>query len=70
MEYKKDDIAQLWKRISFDDDEKAFESFYYLMYEPLIRFSVMYVNQREEAEEIVSEIFVKCWLNRNNLQLI
>ena len=28
----------------------------------------MYIHQREVAEEIVTDVFVKCWLNRNNLQ--
>lgn len=34
---------------------------------PLIRFSMMYVHQKEAAEEIVSDVFVKCWLNRKSL---
>jgi RNA polymerase sigma-70 factor (family 1) len=64
---KKVDILNLWKRISIHDDDKAFESLFYLLNTPLIKFCMMYVNQNEVAEEIVSDIFVKCWLNRKNL---
>jgi RNA polymerase sigma-70 factor (family 1) len=31
---------------------------------------MMYIHQREEAEEIVTDVFVKTWINRNNLQHI
>ena len=60
----------LWQRICFDDDVKAFESFYYLLYDALVRFSMMYTHQREEAEEIVTNVFVKSWINRSNMQHI
>ena len=60
----------LWQRICFDDDVKAFESFYYLLYDALVRFSMMYTHQREEAEEIVTNVFVKSWISRSNMQHI
>lgn len=60
----------LWQRICFNDDVKAFESFYYLLYDALVRFSMMYIHQREEAEEIVTNVFVKSWINRSNMQHI
>lgn len=58
----------LWRSICFNDDVKAFESFYYLLYDALVRFSMMYIHQREAAEEIVTDVFVKSWLNRSNLR--
>lgn len=30
----------------------------------------MYIHQKEEAEEIVTDVFVKSWLNRGNMQHI
>ena len=30
----------------------------------------MYVHQKEEAEEIVTDVFVKSWMNRSNMQHI
>jgi RNA polymerase sigma-70 factor (family 1) len=49
------------------DDDKAFESFFYLLNMPLIKFCMMYIHQKEWAEEIVSDVFAKCWTNRKNL---
>jgi RNA polymerase sigma-70 factor (family 1) len=63
----KADILILWKRISGGDDEKAFESLFYLLNPSLIKFCMMYIHQREAAEEIVSEVFTRCWLNRKTL---
>jgi len=64
---KKTDILNLWKLISSHDDNRAFESLFHLLNTPLIKFSVMYVHQKEVAEEIVSDVFVKCWMNRKGL---
>jgi len=64
---KRVDILNLWKRISIHDDDKAFESLFYLLNTQLIRFCMMYIHQTEAAEEIVSDVFVKCWLNRKSL---
>jgi RNA polymerase sigma-70 factor (ECF subfamily) len=64
---KKADILNLWKLISIHDDDKAFESLFYLLNTPLIKFSMMYIHQKEVAEEIVSDVFVKCWMNRKSL---
>lgn len=63
----KPDVTELWKKICHDDDIKAFESFYYTLFNKLIRFCMYYVEQREPAEEIVSEVFVRCWNNRKSL---
>ncbi len=68
MKEIKTDILHLWKLICLHDDEQAFESLFYLLNEPLIKFSVMYVHQKEAAEEIVSDVFVKCWINRKSLE--
>ena len=67
MKDKKVDILNWWKLISLHDDDKAFESLFYLLNTPLIKFSMMYVHQKEAAEEIVSDVFVKCWMNRRSL---
>ena len=49
------------------DDDKAFESLFYSLNTALIKFSMMYIHQKEVAEEIVSDVFVKCWVNRKSL---
>lgn len=67
MKNKKADILNLWKRIIHHDDDKAFELFFHSLNNPLIKFCMLYIHQREVAEEIVSDVFVKSWLNRKNL---
>ena len=67
MKDKKNDILSCWRLISTHDDDKAFESLFHLLNTPLIKFSMMYIHQKEAAEEIVSDVFVKCWMNRKSL---
>jgi RNA polymerase sigma-70 factor (family 1) len=64
---RKVDTLNLWKLICNNDDEKAFELLFHLLNNSLTKFCILYVNQREIAEEIVSDIFIKCWLNRKTL---
>ena len=61
------DTSGLWKKICFNDDLKAFEALFYSLNNRLIKFCVLYVHQKEAAEEIVSDIFVKCWEGRKSL---
>jgi RNA polymerase sigma-70 factor (family 1) len=63
----KPDIFSLWKQICFEDDLKAFELLFHTLSTRLIKFSVFYIRQKEAAEEIVSDVFVKCWESRKNL---
>ncbi|MDP9080000.1 MAG: RNA polymerase sigma-70 factor [Bacteroidota bacterium] len=67
MKNKKADLLNLWNNISMRDDERSFESLFYLLNEPLIRFCNIYVHQKEAAEEIVSDVFCKCWMKRKEL---
>lgn len=67
MKDRKVDTLNLWKLICNNDDEKAFELLFHLLNNSLTKFCILYVNQREIAEEIVSDVFVKCWLNRKSL---
>lgn len=68
MKNKKTDILSLWRLISVHDDHKAFESLFYLLNTSLIKFSMMYTHQKEAAEDIVSDVFAHCWVNRRALQ--
>lgn len=62
------DLTDVWKKFCRDDDSKAFEIFYYALINKLIRFCVLRTGQLEIAEEIVSEVFVRCWNNRKKLE--
>ena len=66
----KPDIFDLWKQICFEDDLKAYEMLFQMLNTRLIKFCVFYIRQKEAAEEIVSDVFVKCWESRKNLTQI
>ncbi|CAM4294832.1 RNA polymerase sigma-70 factor, ECF subfamily [Pedobacter westerhofensis] len=70
LKNKKENFSELWNLVSIHDDKKAFESIFYLLNEPLIQFCMMYIHQTEAAEDIVSEVFFKCWTNRRSLSEI
>ncbi|MBB5619983.1 RNA polymerase sigma-70 factor (ECF subfamily) [Pedobacter cryoconitis] len=60
----KPDLSPLWTKVCVEDDVKAFEVLYYLLFNKLIKFCIYYVGRKEVAEEIISDILVKCWENR------
>jgi RNA polymerase sigma-70 factor (family 1) len=66
----KPDLFQLWTKVCSEDDVKAFEVLYYLLFARLIKFCIYYVDRKEVAEEIVSDIFVRCWENRKTEAVI
>lgn len=51
-------------------DELAFESIYHRYAADLNRFAFRKTGRREDSEEIVQEIFVSLWANRQNLENI
>lgn len=67
MEDKKIKTRELWLSICTLDDRKAFELLFHQLNGRLIKFCTLYTHQREAAEEIVSDVFVKCWINRKTL---
>jgi len=60
----KPDLVVLWNKICLEDDIKSFEQLYRFLYSRLIKFSVYYVVDKQVAEDLVAELFVKCWENR------
>lgn len=60
-----------WQRqIACEGDEKAFSELFRYFYDRLLHFSIQYVYTREAAEEIVSDVFVKIWNRRDELEKI
>jgi RNA polymerase sigma-70 factor (ECF subfamily) len=57
----------LWQQLCLRDDLKAFEALFYALNNRLLKFCIFYIHNKEAAEEIVSDVFVKCWENRGNL---
>jgi RNA polymerase sigma-70 factor (ECF subfamily) len=58
------------RRIQVNDDETAFNELYGL-YEPrLNKFAYSFLDDREVAQEIVNDAFLKIWVGRQNLDTI
>lgn len=60
-------IAELLNNICQKDDQKSFEEFFQIFYERLLKFCMAYIHDKAHAEEIVSGVFLKLWLKRNEL---
>ena len=60
-------IARLFESICQKDDSKSFEELFKLFYERLLNFCIHYISNRESAEEIVSNVFLKVWIKRKEL---
>lgn len=50
-----------------NDDIDAYETLYYYFYTPLYNFALSIIQSRQQAEEVVSDVFVKIWQARNTL---
>ncbi|MFW0718805.1 RNA polymerase sigma-70 factor [Pedobacter sp. N23S346] len=64
MKVAKPDLVVLWSKICLESDMTAFEQLYRYLYSRLIKFSIYYVSDKQAAEDLVTEVFVKCWENR------
>jgi RNA polymerase sigma-70 factor (ECF subfamily) len=63
-------IRELQLQIARCENEQAFAALFRLLYDRLLRFCIQYVNSREAAEEIVSDVFVKLWNRRQELETV
>lgn len=63
-------LKLLWKQFCLQNDKKAFELFFYQLNSSLINFCNGYIHNQEAAEEIVSDVFVNCWINRQRLTAV
>lgn len=61
------DIGCLWDKICRNSDEQAFEVLFSTCYPRLLNFCLLYILRKEPAEEVVSDVFVKCWMSREQL---
>lgn len=65
-----DTIRDLQKRIALSEDMKAYKELYVLMFDSLFRFSFSFVKSRQVAQELVSDVFIKLWQIRSQLNTI
>jgi RNA polymerase sigma-70 factor (family 1) len=63
-------IRDLQMRIALSEDLKAYKELYLLMFDSLFRFSCSFVKSRQVAQELVSDVFIKLWQIRGQLNTI
>lgn len=68
MKQGSNDTKELQRRIAIYDDQQAYQDLFYLFYKPLLSFSNAFVRSRELSEEIVSDVFIRIWERRAQLQ--
>lgn len=49
------------------NDKKSLEALFRLLYTPLRNYANVIINSKEDAEDIVQEVFLKLWNSRNDL---
>ncbi|MBO9729634.1 MAG: RNA polymerase sigma-70 factor [Chitinophaga sp.] len=65
-----DEIREWQMQIARYDDEQAFSRLFRHLYDRLLHFCIRYIHVREAAEEIVSDVFVKLWNRRAELEQV
>jgi RNA polymerase sigma-70 factor (family 1) len=63
-------IYDLQMRIALSEDTKAYKELYLLLFDKLFKFSYSFVKSKEAAEELVSDVFIKLWHIRDQLNTI
>jgi RNA polymerase sigma-70 factor (family 1) len=60
-------IKSILSRISRHDDEKALKELFDSFYGKLLEFAKFYLKDHSASQEIVSDVFIKLWNNRENI---
>ena len=63
-------IRFLQTRIARFEDQQAYKELFVTLYPPLFRFISGIVKSKPAAEEIISDVFIKIWEKRQDLELI
>lgn len=63
-------MQRLLKQIEYNNDQKAFKQFYELLFFKLFQFSYSYVHSKENAEELVNDVFLSIWQKRETIHTI
>ncbi len=64
------EIRELQRRLAVYDDESAYKELFLVYYKPLQQFAFSFIKSQELAEEIVSDVFLKIWEKRADLESI
>lgn len=63
-----EEIKNLQKKIATNNDQNAFGQLYVVFMPRLVQFAQSIIKNKELAEEIVSDVFIKIWQNRQHLK--
>jgi RNA polymerase sigma-70 factor (ECF subfamily) len=63
-------ISYLQERIARYDDQQAYKELFVSFYNPLLQFALSFIKSKEQAEEIVSDIFISIWEKRKRIDSI
>ena len=70
MEGTKSHIESILSKISRYDDEKALKELFDGFYGKLLEIAKFYVKDYSAGQEIVSDVFIKLWNNRANIEKV
>lgn len=65
-----DEIKRLLSAIAFQNDQAAYKELFILLHSRLKQFGYSILKSNEEAEELVSDIFIKVWGKKEKLVTI
>ena len=63
-------IKRLLSAIAFTNDQAAYKELFVLLHSRLKQFTYSILKSQEEAEELVSDLFIKVWQKRDQLTTI
>jgi RNA polymerase sigma factor (sigma-70 family) len=64
------EILILQKKLSYSQDEAAYKRLFYHFYPILLSFITTILNNKEDAEEVVSEVMLKVWTMGKDLHQV
>jgi len=67
---KAENIRLLQQAIACFDDMQAYKQLFLLFYPSLLSFAVSMIKSKELSEEIVSDVFIKIWEKRHQLDKV
>ena len=67
---KPENIRLLQQAIACFDDMQAYKQLFLLFYPSLLSFAVSIIRSKESSEEIVSDVFIKIWEKRHQLDKV
>lgn len=68
--HRNENIKRLLSAISLNADQAAYKELFILMHSRLKQFAYSILKSNEEAEELVSDVFIRIWEKRDQLTAI